>query len=665
MAHQSKNGNGKCISVGDEGMCELIRETMADMALISSRHDHDAGLAFTRESLPGYEIVESVGSGGQGKVYKAYKKGEKRSVAIKVLLDGPFANRRQERRLWREIKLLRRLNHPGIITVHDSGSIRGRPYLVMPFVYGCPIGVHALADGLDLRQRIALFLEVCDAVSAAHAKGIVHRDLKPGNIMVDSEGRVRLLDFGLAKDMSGNDDTASSELSMGGQRVGTARYSSPEQIMGGTVDVQSDIYSLGVVLFELLSDEMPYVRTDAIYSDVHLIMNGERLRLREAVRISTKDNSLLCCYTSKDVGRDLETVLDTAMAIDPELRYATVDEFAEDLRRYIDRKPVKAQIGVGQRIRSRFKAYRVKLGVAVMLVLIAIASTIGMTMALHKVKESERQIQEVARIAQAGLQMGSFVRQATAKYDAREPDAAIAMLRQAVDLAELVPTDNLHVRRQAYQAYYNLAEYYFESNQPEEAILYCQKAIELSDALQKADPTDLLFMRLGSYSRRLSGRVSYALGSWSEAIIHFEIMLAVREELAKREPDLLHRQQEVASAHIWIGKTARKNKQLDKAVLHDKVACTISANVLDAEPETAEYAILLTHAEVHLASDYMSYKTLAGTNFALEIFARARQRVSQELNTTPGQQNRIADLIAAIDTNLATLNRRHASSENQ
>ena len=119
MPHQSKNGNGKCISVDDEGMCELIREAMAKVPLIQ-RCDDDAGLEFTRESLPGYEIVESVGSGGQGKVYKAYKKGEKRSVAIKVLLDGPFANRRQERRLWREIKLLRRLNHPGIITVHDS-----------------------------------------------------------------------------------------------------------------------------------------------------------------------------------------------------------------------------------------------------------------------------------------------------------------------------------------------------------------------------------------------------------------------------------------------------------------------------------------------------------------------------------------------------------------
>ena len=249
MAHQSKNGNGKCISVGDEGMCELIRDTMAKVPLIQ-RHDDDAGLEFTRESLPGYEIVESVGSGGQGKVYKAYKNGQKSSVAIKVLLDGPFANRRQERRLWREIKLLSRLNHPGIITVHDSGSIKGRPYLVMPFVYGCPIGVHALAEDLDLSQRIELFLDACDAVSAAHAKGIVHRDLKPANIMVDSEGRVRLLDFGLAKDMSGNDDTPSSELSMSGCRVGTARYSSPEQISGHVVGVQSDSYSLGVVLFE-------------------------------------------------------------------------------------------------------------------------------------------------------------------------------------------------------------------------------------------------------------------------------------------------------------------------------------------------------------------------------------------------------------------------------
>ena len=121
----------------------MVKLAMANLPLIKERDDA-AGLEFTREWLPGYEIVQSVGSGGQGKVYKAYRKGEQKSVAIKVLLDGPFANRRQEKRLRREIKLLSRLNHPGIITVQDSGSIKGRPYLVMPFVYGCPIGVHAL-----------------------------------------------------------------------------------------------------------------------------------------------------------------------------------------------------------------------------------------------------------------------------------------------------------------------------------------------------------------------------------------------------------------------------------------------------------------------------------------------------------------------------------------
>ena len=266
----------------------------------------------------------------------------------------------------------------------------------------------------------------------------------------------------------------------------------------------------------------------------------------------------------------------------------------------------------------------------------------------------------MARTSQSALFMAGFVRLARDHFEARKPDKAIAVLQQAVDLAAIVPTNNPLIRRQAYQAYYNLAEYYFEAGRSEAASPYCDKANELSETLQRTDPSDLLFMRLGSYSRRLSGRVAFAQERWDEALRHFEIMLEVREDLAEREPGVPHRQFEIADAHSWIGKTARKDSQLDRAVEHHKAACTIFADLLEAEPETAEYAVMLTHAEVHLASDHMSYKTSDANEVALELFARARQRVGEDLNTTLGQQNRIADLLAAIDKSVGTLNRRVA-----
>ena len=139
---------------------------------------------------------------------------------------------------------------------------------------------------------------------------------------------------------------------------------------------------------------------------------------------------------------------------------------------------------------------------------------------------------------------------------------------------------------------------------------------------------------------------------------HYEIVLAVREELAEREPGVPHRKQEVAEAHTYIGMAARKDGQLDKAMRHDNTACMILADLLASEPGMAEYAIRLTNAEGQLASDYMSYKTSDTNESALEIFARARRRVADELNATPGQQNRIADIIAAIDKNVETLDRR-------
>ena len=647
------NGNGKECTISRDEELAYLRQAMEGNPLLQGRND--PSLESIRELFPGYHISRLVGRGGQGAVYEAWKDGETQMLAIKVMRDWPIASRRQEKRFRREIRLLQRLNHPGIVKVHDSGTIKGKPYLVMPFVLGCPINEHAIADGLNLRERIELFLQTCAAVSAAHAKRIVHRDLKPANILVhcmideeDSteENYIRLLDFGLAKDLSEEpgDYTPSSDVSLTGQGVGTARYSSPEQISGASVGVQSDIYSLGVVLFELLSDELPYVPTPAMRSYIDLITRGDRRSLREAIRQHIRDTDYpLFPYRPKDVRRDLETV-----------RYATVDEFADDLRRYIAGEPVKAHIGVGQRIRSVKRAYRRKLAAAAVIALVATSGTVAAF--------AWRGKQEMARTSQSALFLAGFVRQASDHFDNRKPDKAIETLQQAVEVLSLVPATDPLVCRQAYQAYYNLAEYHFKTDHPDEASLYCEKAIKLSDALQRSDPSDLLFMRLGSYSHRLSGLVAYAQGNWGKAIQDFENMLTVRELLADREPGVAHRAQEIADAHTNIGKAARRDGQLDKALKHDTAACSIFANLMHANPRKFDYVIRLSNAELRLSIGHMLHRTRDHDSTAIEILARARNRLTELTVESPGLKNRIIDELGTIDKNVDILKRRAAPS---
>ena len=628
----------------------------------------DAGLQSIRESLSGYTVFNAIGAGGQGRVYSGVRESTNQSVAIKVLNGGAFSSRREMKRFWREIAILRRLKHPGIVNIYDSGTINRAPYLVMERIVGVQIDCIAITTGMNLRQRIELFLQACAAVSAAHAQGIIHRDLKPANILVESvfddddddkeEMFVRLLDFGLAKDMSEDHPASSSNLSMTGCRVGTARYSSPEQIKGRPVDVQTDIYSLGVVLFELLSGQLPYIQNDKEYGDVALVMHGRRRGLRDAIKATNVLNPALCPYSPKDVGRDLETILDTATTVEPDLRYGTVDEFADDLRRYLDGKSINAQISVVRRIRSRAKAYRRKLVAVAVIAAFATVSAIG-GFSWHNAKEADRRSKEMALISLSGLHIGRFVKQATAFYNDREPTQAIAMLQQAVDLAALVPTDDPLICRQAYQAYYNLAEYYFETDRPEEASPYCEKAIELSDALRTSDPTDLLFMRLGSYSHRLSGRVLYARAKWKAALLDFETMLTIREHLAEREPGVPHRRQELADAHTWIGRTARKGGQLDKAVQHHQAACSILTELFHTEPEVSEYPVRLSNAEGRLGSTYMCYKTADADVIAMETLLRARERLVGTKGTS-SQKNRIAVIINLIEENIATLEGRRS-----
>ncbi len=271
-----------------------------------------------------YDILGALGRGGMGAVYLGVLKdaGLERRVAVKVVR-GELGSDFLRERFHTERRILSGLEHPNIARLYDGGTTPdGLPWFAMELVEGEHLLESADRRGLGREDRIRLFLQVCDAVQFAHRNLVVHRDLKPGNILVSRDGTPKLLDFGLAKLL----DVPSDERTATVHRLLTPEYASPEQVRGERITTASDVYSLGVVLYRLLTGALPY-RTKT-QSGVEL----ERAVVEQAPPT-----------TEPFLGADLDTVLRKALAKEPERRYATVQEFAEDLRRHLDGRPVLAR----------------------------------------------------------------------------------------------------------------------------------------------------------------------------------------------------------------------------------------------------------------------------------------------------------------------------------
>ena len=211
-----------------------------------------------------YEIEALIGAGGMGQVYRARDTRLRRAVALKLLPDDTAHDPERRQRFEREAHAVAALNHPNIVTIHSVDEIDGRVFLTMELVSGQPLSAMIGRGGLPVGTLLKIAVPLADAVSAAHTRGITHRDLKPANAMVTSEGHVKVLDFGLAKllDLSGATDrtatTPPDVISGQGRIVGTIAYMSPEQAEGRAVDARSDIFSLGVMLYEMATGERPF-----------------------------------------------------------------------------------------------------------------------------------------------------------------------------------------------------------------------------------------------------------------------------------------------------------------------------------------------------------------------------------------------------------------------
>ncbi|MCP3920031.1 MAG: serine/threonine protein kinase [bacterium] len=313
-------------------------------------------------TFPGFEGPNEIHRGGQGIVFRALQLSTRRTVALKLLADGPHASGRARQRFEREVELSAGLDHPNIVTVYDSGETRdGRRFFVMEWVDG--VTPTAAALDLRVRDRVALFLKIAKAVHFAHLRGVLHRDLKPGNVLVDASGEPHVLDFGLAVPASIEPAEQRSRITVTGEFVGTFAYASPEHVSGdlARVDVRSDVYSLGVMLYEMLTGQLPYSVDGSVV---------------DAVRAITEVEPLAPSARARNAGLDpeLDAIALQALAKECERRYQSVGELALDLRRYLAGEPIGAR---GQSawyvVRRSLRRHRV-IASASLFVVLAIAS---------------------------------------------------------------------------------------------------------------------------------------------------------------------------------------------------------------------------------------------------------------------------------------------------
>jgi WD40 repeat protein/predicted Ser/Thr protein kinase len=325
--------------------------------------------------LPGYELLEEIHRGGQGVVYRARQHSTSRTVAIKIMREGPFGGPRDRARFEREVNVLATLNHPNIVGVLDSGTASGCAYIVMDYVEGVPLDEFA-SDGeprpwgnAEVVRSLSLFAKVCDAVHAAHLRGIIHRDLKPNNVLVNATGEPHILDFGLAKLGAYDGDTRSGiTVTTAGHFIGSLPWASPEQAAGesASIDVRTDVYSIGVMMYQLLTGRFPYSVVGNMRDVLDRIMTAEPAPMRtRAARLADDE---------------LATIVSKCLAKERERRYESAGELARDIRHYLADEPIEAKRDSAWYVlRKTLRRYRRRVAVGAAFVLLVTGAAVALS----------------------------------------------------------------------------------------------------------------------------------------------------------------------------------------------------------------------------------------------------------------------------------------------
>jgi serine/threonine-protein kinase len=503
------------------------------------------------ERVGPYQLQRPLGAGGMGSVWLATRADGlfERSIALKLPHRGMFGADLAER-MARERGILAGLDHPHIARLYDAGlTTDGQPYLALEYVEGDAIDEYCRRLGCDLRERLRLFLQVADAVASAHARLVVHRDLKPANIIVGKDGNVRLLDFGIAKllDAQLPGEAPLTQLSV---QAMTPDYASPEQIQGEPVTTASDVYSLGVVLYELLTGERPY-----------RLRRGTRGALEDAIlQCDPRRPSDMPTPSSRALRGDLDTIVLKALRKKAAERYATVNAFADDVRRHLEGRPVLARPDSAWYRASRFvRRNRLAVAtagiVAVALVTAAIVASVGLVHA----RAAERRALADAEITR---QVSRFLVDVFNVSDPGEARGNSITAREILDKASsrvMTELSTAPAVRAALLA--TMADVYAKLGLYDDALKLGQSALELRRAESPGSPGALdLATSLDQVGETLS-----SLRRGKDAIPLHEQSIALRRRAEPVDPVAASR----ALLHLAVAHYVEEDFDRTLAVLHE------------------------------------------------------------------------------------------------
>lgn len=435
----------------------------------------DTPTGFQPTRVGQYEIVRPIASGGMGVVYEAQQENPQRRVAVKMLRSGVLSESIRRRFLY-EAEVLGRLRHPGIAQIHEAGvhvdaSGAEAPYFAMEYVPGArDVLSYAREQGLDLRARLALFAELCDAVHHGHQQGVVHRDIKPANLLVDETGRPKVIDFGVAR-ATDADLMHRSLATKTGEIVGTLRYMSPEQLTGdpAVIDTRTDVYSLGFVLYELVSGETPYDVDGKTFTEA-------LMTIRDATPVDPRRRM-------PALPADVAWVTLRALEKEPDRRYRSASELAADVRRILDHEPVEAgPPSTVYRLRKFVRRHRVATAAAG---LVAVALTAGGALAAAGYVEAADQAAKFRSINQV---LTDLLVSVQTGVDGRDVRVVELLDRVAGELES-----DLEERPEVAAALHaTLAESYFNLGIYADAEQQARRALELLDGrVAERDPERL------------------------------------------------------------------------------------------------------------------------------------------------------------------------------
>jgi len=547
-----------------------------------------------------YRLVQLLGNGGMGAVYLAERvDGElDQRVAIKVLRYG-FDQSSFRDRFLRERQILASLNHPGIAHLLDAGHAGGHPYLVMEHVNGTRID--EFVAGLDMRSIVMLFLRVCDAVSYAHRNLIIHRDLKPSNILIDANGEPKLLDFGIAKILNVPEETQTVD------RLLTPEYASPEQLRGDVQATTTDIYSLGAVLYKLLTGERP---------------NGD--------------------ITTRALPRDLDFILRKAMRAEPEERYASVDAFSDDLRSFLEHRPVRARTGnAWYGLRMFVRRYRLPVAAAAL----ALTGLVGGLVVADRARGvAERRFQQVRQLSNKLLELDAEIRNLPGATQARHRIVAASLEYLERLGAEARPTrwnvaneQDLELALEIGNAYLQVARVQGVPVQPN-----LGQAAQAKESLSKAEVFVEPVLASASFSQRRKALLV------SAEVAQDSMILAENDN---RETDALAFGQKAAGRLETMLGAAGPTREEAKTVARLYSNIALAHSNLHRVDEAARYARRAVETAGQLGDD----RTLSGS---LGVFSNAARFSGDLENALKAVQEARSIAERAVDPNnaSATLN---------